>query len=297
LALIVGGHARAHASGRVHARTTEWLCETEGRALTSSAPVAFADVLGCPLCHGPVPPAEGETLACAACDARYVVTDGLADLVPPQPRQAETPNIRIMESGLLARVYERAWRPLLTRLLTGMSHDAERAWSLDRLAPAPDATVLDLACGPGNTTRTIAAAVPAGRVLGIDFSAAMLREALAASPASGATVGYVRGDAHRLPLQPASVDAANCAGAFYLFSDPPRVLTGIAAALRPAGLLTLMTSQQPRVGGAATAALVRPGGLRVYARGEMELLLDDAGFDVLDRRIAGLMLLVAARRR
>ena len=171
------------------------------------------------------------------------MTDGLADLVPPEPAQAETPNMRIMESGLLARVYERAWRPVLTRLLTGMSHKAERAWSLDRLAPVPDATVLDLACGPGNTTRTIAAAVPAGRVLGIDFSTAMLREALATAPTAGAMVGYVRGDAHRLPLQPGSVDAANCAGAFYLFSDPPRVLAGIAAALRVGGRFTLMGSQ------------------------------------------------------
>ncbi|HXX89554.1 MAG TPA: methyltransferase domain-containing protein [Acidimicrobiales bacterium] len=225
------------------------------------------------------------------------MTDRLADLVPPEPRQAETPNIRIMESGLFARVYERAWRPVLTRLLTGMSHDAERAWSLDRLGLAPHATVLDLACGPGNTARTIAAAIPAGRVLGIDLSMAMLREALAAAPAAGATVGYVRGDAHRLPLQPGSIDAANCAGAFYLFSDPPRVLACIAAALRPGGHLTLMTSHQPRFGGATIAALVRPVGLRVHSRGEMERLLDGAGFDVLERRLAGFMLLLAARRR
>ena len=281
----------------MHARTTEWQCETQGWVLTLFATAVFADVLGCPLCHNPLPPAEVGTLACTACGARYPVTVGLADLVPPEPGQAETPNMRIMESGLLARVYERAWRPILTRLLTGMSHEAERAWSLDRLAPAPGATVLDLACGPGNTTRTIAAAVPAGRVLGIDFSTAMLSEALAAAPAGGATVGYVRGDAHRLPLQPASLDAVNCAGAFYLFSDPPRVLAGIAAALRPDGRFTLMTSQQPRLGGATTAALMRPGGLRVYARGEMERLLDEAGFDVLDRRPAGFMLLLAARRR
>jgi ubiquinone/menaquinone biosynthesis C-methylase UbiE/uncharacterized protein YbaR (Trm112 family) len=265
--------------------------------VTLVSAAAFADVLGCPMCHGPLSSAEDGALACAACGARYPVTDGLVDLVPPKPAQAETPNIRVMESSLLARVYERAWRPVLTRLLTGMSHDAERAWSLDRLAPAADATVLDLACGPGNTTRTVAAAVPAGLVLGIDFSTAMLREALAAASTGRATVGYARGDAHRLPLQPDSVDAANCAGAFYLFSDPPRVLAGIAAALRVGGRFTLMASQQPRVGGAVAAKLVRPGGLRIYARDEMEGLLDDAGFDVLDRRIAGFMLLLAARRR
>jgi len=249
------------------------------------------------LCHGRLRAAEHGSLACAACGARYPVTDGLADLVPPDSGQAETPNIRIMESRVLARVYERAWRPVLTRLLTGMSHDAERAWSLDRLDPAPGATVLDLACGPGNTTRSIATAISAGRVLGIDFSTAMLREALASARDAGATVGYARGDAHRLPLQPGSIDAANCAGAFYLFSDPPRVLTGIAAALRPGGRFTLMVSQQPRLGGATTAALMRPSGLRIYARGEMEGLLDGAGFDVLDRRPAAFMLLLATRRR
>lgn len=295
----MGGHAPAlsQAGGQVHAIRQNGGVRNKAGVLTLSEADAFADVLGCPLCHGPLPPVEDGTLTCSACGARYPVTDGLADLVPPDSGQAETPNVRVMESGLFARVYERAWRPVLTRLLTGMSHDAERSWSLDQLAPAPDATVLDLACGPGNTTRTIAAAIPAGRVLGIDFSTAMLREALADARDAGATVGYVRGDAHRLPLQPSSVDAANCAGAFYLFSDPPRVLTGIATALRPGGHFTLMASQQPRVGGAATAALMRPSGLRVYARGEMERLLDDAGFDVLDRRLAGFMLLLAARRR
>lgn len=205
----------------------------------------FADVLGCPLCHGPLTPVEDGTLTCSACGARYPVTDGLADLVPPDSGQAETPRRPTSESwspDCLPGLYERAWRPVLTRLLTGMSHVAERAWSLERLDPAPDATVLDLACGPGNTTRTIAAAVPASRVLGIDFSTAMLREALASAPVAGATVGYVRGDAHRLPLQPGSVDAANCAGAFYLFSDPPRVLAGIATALRPGGHMLLLAA-------------------------------------------------------
>ncbi|HZM58003.1 MAG TPA: methyltransferase domain-containing protein [Acidimicrobiales bacterium] len=165
---------RSRADSAALTGTTEWRCEIRGRALTLSAAAAFGDVVGCPLCHGPLSPAERGAFACAPCGALYPATDGLADLVPPEPGQAETPNMRIMESGLLARVYERAWRPVLTLLLTGMSHDAERAWSLDRLAPAPGATVLDLACGPGNTTRTIAAAVPAGRVLGIDFSMAML---------------------------------------------------------------------------------------------------------------------------
>ena len=259
---------------------------------------AFADVVGCPLCHGGLLHVEDEILGCEGCegcDGHYPVTSELADLVAPQPGQAETGNIRVMESGLFARVYERAWRPAMTRLLSGMSHEAERAWSLDRLDPTPDATVLDLACGPGNTTRTIAAALPMGRVLGIDFSAAMLRKALATGGAGSATVGYVRGDAHRLPLQPGSVDAANCAGAFYLFSDPTRVLDGIAAALRPGGRFTLMASQQPRFSGGAARML--PGGLRVYARGEMERLLDDAGFDVVDCHLAGFMLLLAARLR
>ncbi|HZM58002.1 MAG TPA: hypothetical protein VFC03_23590 [Acidimicrobiales bacterium] len=58
-----------------------------------------------------------------------------------------------------------------------------------------------------------------------------------------------------------------------------------------------MASQRPRLCGAAAAALMRPGGLRVFAGGEMERLLDRAGFDLIDRRLAGFMLLLAARRR
>ena len=257
----------------------------------------FLDVLACPECGADLDGRpDGAGLACTGCRTRFAATDGVVDFVGVGTEPATTTQ-RAMQFRPLVRVYERFWRPALTRLLTGVSHDAERAWSLEHLAPAPDATVLDLACGPGNTTRTVATAVPAGRVLGVDYSPPMLRAAVGAPWSGPATVGYVRGDAHRLPLRPDSLDAANCAGAFYLFADPAAVLAGLAAALRQGATFTLMASRRPPVAGGFAGRVAGASGLRVYAPGEMEGLLDAAGFDVVDRRGAGFMVLLATQRR
>lgn len=267
-----------------------------GMVMTGAA--AFLDVLACPECRAALEASpDGTALTCTGCGAsRSAAADGVVDLVGSDDAETVTASQRAMQFRPLVRLYERAWRPAVTRLLTGLSHDAERAWSLERLAPAPDATVLDLACGPGNTTRAIAAAVPAGRVLGVDYSRPMLRAAVAAPWPGPAVVGYVRGDAHHLPLRSASLDAANCAGAFYLFADPEAVLAGLADALRPGASFTLMASRRPAVAAGLAARVTGASGLRLYAPGEIEGMLAAAGFDVVDRRRAGFMVLLATRR-
>lgn len=202
-----------------------------------------------------------------------------------------------MQFRPLTRVYERMWRPVLTYLLTGISHDEEVAWSLDRLSPAPDDTILDLACGPGNTTRAIGEIVPKGRVLGIDVSAPMLAQARRMHWDGAAEIAYVRADAHSLPLLAESMTGANCAGALYMFSDPSAVLAGIARVLVRDGRLTVMASRRPAIMPPATDVVTRPAGLRLFGRDEMSSMLDGAGFDEIAENEAGFMTLIAARRR
>jgi arsenite methyltransferase len=70
-------------------------------------------------------------------------------------------------------------------------------------------------------------------VLGVDFSAAMLQRASQA--ACGANVAFLQGDAERLPLRDASVDAALVNGIFNLNPARDAIFHELARVLKPGG--------------------------------------------------------------
>ena len=72
---------------------------------------------------------------------------------------------------------------------------------LDALGLSGDEQVLDLGCGAGTLTRTIAQAVPRGRVFGIDRNAHYIAYALNRARADGLeNADFVHGDAASLPF-------------------------------------------------------------------------------------------------
>lgn len=87
-----------------------------------------------------------------------------------------------MGTALLPRVYERCWRPLVGRVVkgvTGPSMDEEVRLATELLGLQPGEVVLDFACGTGRFTRTFGDAVgPNGLAIGLDGSVGMLSRAL-----------------------------------------------------------------------------------------------------------------------
>ncbi len=135
-----------------------------------------------------------------------------------------------MNSELVARIYERLWRPTFVRMLAGKGAGAalggvsgelfihKHSLDLDD-RPGP---WLDLSCGPGAFVRALAAASPGHLVVGLDISRAMLD--VAAQRTSGYTnVVLVRGDAHALPFIDGSFGGVNNAGALHAYDDPELV--------------------------------------------------------------------------
>jgi SAM-dependent methyltransferase len=104
-------------------------------------------------------------------------------------------------------------------------------------APIPArARILDLGCGAGLDSLILARRVgPTGRVVGIDFSEAMLARARQAAAASGVEVTFRRGDAERLPLDDASVDVALVNGIFNLNPARGEIFRELARVVRPGG--------------------------------------------------------------
>jgi len=104
-------------------------------------------------------------------------------------------------------------------------------------APIPaNAHVLDLGCGAGLDSLILARRVgPTGRVVGVDFSEAMLTRARQAAGEAGVDVTFHQGDAERLPLDEASVDAALVNGIFNLNPARAEIFRELARVVRPGG--------------------------------------------------------------
>lgn len=201
---------------------------------------AVLDLLRCPTCGAPLEGGTGR-LGCARGHEVPVLSGAIPDLTG-EVRQTDTAGQWFMRFEPLVQVYERVWRPAFTALAGGTDPDRETAELLEWLGLPAGATVLDVACGPGNTTRRLAEGLDEGRVVGVDLSLPMLEQAVSSGePADGATVAYVRADVHQLPVADACVDGAHCAAALYLVSDPDTVVADVARTLRPGGRFVGMT--------------------------------------------------------
>ena len=99
------------------------------------------------------------------------------------------------------------------------------------------ARVLDLGCGAGLDALITAGRVGArGRVLGVDFSEAMLARAHAAVAEAGArNLDVCRAEAERLPVRDGSIDVALVNGIFNLNPARAAILSELARVVRPAG--------------------------------------------------------------
>jgi ubiquinone/menaquinone biosynthesis C-methylase UbiE len=103
----------------------------------------------------------------------------------------------------------------------------------------PSAHVLELAAGTGLVGLAAATAVPDGRVIISDFSAAMVDAAERHARAVGATNVECRVlDAERLEMDDASVDVVLCRWGLMLMADPAAALAEARRVLRPGGRIS-----------------------------------------------------------
>ena len=122
---------------------------------------------------------------------------------------------------------------------------AEVAFLVDVLRLPPGARILDLGCGTGR--HSVALAQQGYRLVGVDLSRGMLRQAQFAARSAGVAVDWIQADATRFAA-PAAFDAAICLceGAFGLVGageDPAAhdaaIAGNLARGLRPGARLVL----------------------------------------------------------
>ena len=224
--------------------------------------------------------------------------DGYIDLVGEDDIAVSNFSQRAMRSRMVPLVYERVSRPALMRVFVGRNGPGRRAEhriALRMLGLSGGDRVLDLACGPGNFTRSIAAATGDGLVVGLDASQVMLRTAVRRT--SNAHVAYMRGDACALPFRGAAFDGVCCFGALHLFEHPMRALDEIARVLTPGGRVALWTMYDPDLEAVRNGADVRQfGGVLMFAHDEITGGLAARGLVEIDQRVVGKVQFISARK-
>lgn len=115
-----------------------------------------------------------------------------------------------------------------------------RAWERERLGLARGERLLDVGCGLGDAARTLAADLgPAGEVVGLDSSSAMLNAARAGWDAS-CPARFALGDAQALDVPSGSFDAARSERVLQWLPDPEKAVTELARVLRAGGRVSLI---------------------------------------------------------
>lgn len=226
------------------------------------------------------------------------VVDGYLDLLMDEVAAPDRVSLaqRTMRSTFLPKIYEAAWRPFLFQLWTLRTTAAEERLLAEMLAPRDGEVALDVACGPGNTTRRLRDTYAGGTVIGFDYAPGMLARATADT--YDPDVAYVRGDAHDLPFADGSIDLVACFGALYLVEDPFRVLDELLRVLAPGGRIALMTTvdRGPRALQLATGLSERLGGLRSFAPDAFTSRMEDDGLIDVRQVVSGFSQTVAGRR-
>ncbi len=105
-----------------------------------------------------------------------------------------------------------------------------------RLALAPGQNLLELGCGTGQITAWLAATIAPGRVVGADFSPAMLAQARRRN----LDAEFLLLDICTDQPPPAAFDVVLCFNSFPHFRDQPTALRHLACSLKPAGNLVVL---------------------------------------------------------
>ncbi len=144
---------------------------------------------------------------------------------------------------------------LLNRVLSAGMDKRWRARAVDALNLTGREAMLDLCTGTADLALAAATgAHRAKRIIGVDFAGAMLvlgkekvrRAGLASSPPDRIPIDLIRGDAARLPLADASVDAVTIGFGIRNVEQPAVACREIARVLRSDGKLVILEFSLPR---------------------------------------------------
>ncbi|GAC1611584.1 MAG: methyltransferase domain-containing protein [Mycobacteriales bacterium] len=104
------------------------------------------------------------------------------------------------------------------------------------------ASVVDIGCGTGSSTRDVARIASSGSALGLDLSSSMLKLARHLAEAEGlGNVHFEQADVQVHPFEAGRFDLAISAFGAMFFADPWAAFANVSQAMRPGGELALLS--------------------------------------------------------
>lgn len=157
----------------------------------------------------------------------------------PDPSERKGPEV--------ARMFD-AVAPTYDLLNHMLSFNLDRLWrraAVRELAPRDGAVILDLCAGSGDVALLLARRSGA-RVIGADFSAAMLEAARGKARRAGVPLPLVRADAMALPFRSGVLDGITVAFGVRNFEDLDAGLREMARTLKPGRRAVILEFSEPR---------------------------------------------------
>ncbi|MFF0156704.1 class I SAM-dependent methyltransferase [Streptomyces sp. NPDC005263] len=117
---------------------------------------------------------------------------------------------------------------------------------VEAVSVEPGERVLDVGCGTGGTTLTVAERLgPSGGCVGIDISEPMIAAARRRAEQADVPVSFVRADAQEHAFEPATFDAVMSRFGVMFFEDPVRAFSNLRRAATDEGRLRFITWRGP----------------------------------------------------
>jgi len=204
------------------------------------------DYYACPICKQPVTP-TANGLFCPRDGVEYPVHNGIPDFVMEDQTKSINPFLRSFDS--VATIYERpslnegpSWYGVMDQINAelGLPSIEELIGMLTKMVDARNGLGLDVACGTGFVTRSIAQNMRL--VYGIDLSVGMLEQATEYAREKGIrNVRFARSSAERLPFSDAVLDGVTSSLALQLFPDTVAALSEMARVMKTGARLVVLT--------------------------------------------------------
>ncbi len=256
----------------------------------------------CPSCKGDLE-LRGEVFVCLPCQVSYPIINGIPDFILQDLSHSSNPVFRrLWAFDILAPVYESLfWYNFFINLVGGLGSTSRKKLvrNVTEMVNIDEGTVLDVACGPGILSRHMTS--PSVFVHGIDASMGMLRKGvLYIKRDQIRNMQFARAKVDELPFEDAFFDGAICGGALHLFRDPLLALREMGRTMREGAPLAVTTFINGQKGILRFPSIRRHAeqhhGTHVFEIYELEQYLSDSGFERLEPKIYGSLLLFRAQR-
>jgi SAM-dependent methyltransferase len=257
----------------------------------------------CPKCKEKISLLE-KAFKCDTCSKTYHILDGIPDFfieraINDKTKSPTTTSLDFLD--VLSNIYESPiWYNLVYHLYGGINIPKieKTVEIIEELTNSEKGRILDVACGTGIYTRSLAE--KAKIVYGIDISKGMLKKAKEIAKEKNIfNIILARANVEKLPFKNEFFDGASCSGALHLFPNTLKALREIARVLISGSNLSVMTFIRRRFLKYPWIYnhIEKDHGAHIFSLKELDFWLKKTGFNNFKPLVYGSMLLFSAKKK